>query len=313
MLLPQLFQGERKPWRGILLYGPPGTGKSFIAKAVAKEAGDSTFVSVSSSDLVSKWQGQSERLVKQLFVMARERKPCIIFVDEVDSMCGKRGEGESESSRRIKNEFLVQMGGVGNDMEGILVLGATNMPWQLDMAIRRRFERRVYIALPDQAARDYMFRLRIGKTPHVLTSANFIDLAQRSEGYSGSDITGLVKAAIMEPVRKLTHATHFRKCVVADESGGEDTIWMTPCSPGASGAQELTWQQIEDKSKIKPPLVDMRDMEKALLSTKATVSPADLGIISILTALAYSLHPHRFYFLGFSYIFLNIMLCTRHL
>lgn len=179
---PNLFTGKRSPWKGILLFGPPGTGKTYLAKAVATEA-DSTFLSVSSSDLVSKWMGESERLVKQLFSMARELRPAIIFVDEIDSLCGARGEGESEASRRIKTEFLVQMQGVGNDTRGILVLGATNTPWALDPALRRRFERRIYIPLPDKDARVQMLKIHIGDTPVDLADEDLEKLGEMTEGW----------------------------------------------------------------------------------------------------------------------------------
>jgi len=207
---PQLFTGKRKPWKGILLYGPPGTGKSYLAKAVATEA-DSTFFSISSSDLVSKWLGESEKLVKNLFEMARESKPSIIFIDEIDSLCSSRSDSESESARRIKTEFLVQMNGVGNDTDGVLVLAATNIPWALDAAIRRRFEKRIYIPLPEPTARGKMFQIHLGKTPHKLTNENFKQLGEMTEGYSGSDVSIIVRDAMMQPVRAVQTATHFKR------------------------------------------------------------------------------------------------------
>lgn len=207
---PQLFTGKRKPFKGILLYGPPGTGKSYLAKAVATEA-DSTFFSVSSSDLVSKWQGESERLVRNLFEMARESPGgrAIIFIDEVDSLCGSRSEGESDSARRIKTEFLVQMDGVGKNSVGVLVLGATNVPWELDAAIRRRFEKRVYIPLPEAPARTLMAKLNLGDTPSSMTENDFERLGDITEGASGSDIAVLVKEALMQPLRKCQKAKQF--------------------------------------------------------------------------------------------------------
>ncbi|ORY26358.1 P-loop containing nucleoside triphosphate hydrolase protein [Naematelia encephala] len=270
---PQLFTGKRTPWRGILLYGPPGTGKSFLAKAVATEA-KSTFFSVSSSDLVSKWMGESERLVKQLFTMAREQKPAIIFIDEIDSLTGTRGEGESEASRRIKTEFLVQINGVGNDDTGVLVLGATNIPWQLDPAIKRRFEKRIYIPLPDAPARRKMFELNVGSTPHGLSPHDFSTLADETEGYSGSDIAVIVRDALMQPVRKVLSATHFQEVTVDTPEGPKTKL--TPCSPGAQGAVEKTWTDV-NSDELLEPLLSLRDFEQSIQVNRPTVSQADIG------------------------------------
>ncbi|KFY74807.1 hypothetical protein V499_05197 [Pseudogymnoascus sp. VKM F-103] len=265
---PHLFVGKRQPWKGILMYGPPGTGKSFLAKAVATEA-NSTFFSVSSSDLVSKWMGESERLVKQLFAMARENKPSIIFIDEVDALCGSRDEGQSEASRRIKTEMLVQMDGVGQDSRGVLVLGATNIPWQLDNAIRRRFQRRVHISLPDLPARTKMFELAVGTTPCDLTPADFRKLGELSEGYSGSDISVAVQDALMQPVRKIQMSTHYKK---VDVDGAEK---LTPCSPGDQGAIEMSWTEVDSDALLEPPLL-LKDFIKAVKSSRPTVSQEDI-------------------------------------
>ncbi|KAJ7569998.1 hypothetical protein O6H91_01G103000 [Diphasiastrum complanatum] len=273
---PQFFTGKRRPWRAFLLYGPPGTGKSYLAKAVATEA-DSTFFSISSSDLVSKWMGESEKLVANLFQMARENSPSIIFIDEIDSLCGQRGESnESEASRRIKTELLVQMQGVTNDDQKVLILAATNTPYALDHAVRRRFDKRIYIPLPDLKARQHMFKVHLGDTPNNLTEQDFEDLAKRTEGFSGSDISVCVKDVLFEPVRKTQDAMHFQK--VKNNEGEE--MWM-PCGPRQPGAMQTTMQELATKglaAKILPPPIVKPDFDKVLARQRPTVGKDDLEI-----------------------------------
>ncbi|GJP50475.1 hypothetical protein CLOM_g9606 [Closterium sp. NIES-68] len=278
---PQFFTGKRRPWRAFLLYGPPGTGKSYLAKAVATEA-DSTFFSISSSDLVSKWMGESEKLVANLFQMARESAPSIIFIDEIDSLCGQRGEGnESEASRRIKTEFLVQMQGVGNEDNKVLVLAATNTPYSLDQAVRRRFDKRIYIPLPDVKARQHMFKVHLGDTPYSLSERDFEELAQKTDGFSGSDIAVCVKDVLFEPVRKTQDAMHFKKV-----SKDGDMCYM-PCGPREAGAIQTTMEELAAQGlgeKIVPPPIMKSDFDKVLSRQKPTVSKDDLKIQEKFTA-----------------------------
>lgn len=262
---PQLYTGKRKPFKGILLYGPPGTGKSYLAKALATEA-NSTFFTVSSSDLVSKWLGESQKLVRNLFEMARDNKPAIIFIDEIDSLCKARNDNQSDASAGIVTEFLVQMNGVGKDEDGVLVLAATNIPWAIDAAIRRRLEKRIYIPLPELHARAKMIEIHLGNTPHNLTKADFTELAVLVDGYSGSDINVMVREALMEPVRKVKEATHFRVI----ENGK-----LEPCSPGAVGAQEMSWTEI-DGAKLNEPIITKNDFLAAVARSKPSVGKEDL-------------------------------------
>jgi len=271
------------------LFGPPGTGKSYLAKAVATEA-DSTFFSVSSADLISKWQGESEKLVRNLFELARESEGgrAIIFIDEVDSLCGSRSEGESDSMRRVKTEFLVQMDGVGNSKGQVLVLGATNIPWELDAAIRRRFEKRVYIPLPEAEARTAMVKLNLGDTPNELTEEEFERVGEITKGSSGADIKILVKEALMQPLRRCQRAKQF----YVDSDGSYHPCVKYPncpaCPPKLStdkpgadytcnkcGAMRMSLWDVPPE-KLQAPMVLYDDFKTVMKSSVSSVSPQEL-------------------------------------
>lgn len=203
MLRPDIFTGLRRPPKGILLFGPPGTGKTLIGKCIASQS-KSTFFSISASSLTSKWVGEGEKMVRALFAVAKVEQPSVIFIDEIDSLLTQRSKTEHEASRRMKTEFLVQLDGAATGAEDrILVIGATNRPYELDEAARRRLVKRLYIPLPELEARAQIVRNLLKMEDHDLTEEDIKKIAELSDGYSGADMTNLCKEASMGPIRSI--------------------------------------------------------------------------------------------------------------
>jgi transitional endoplasmic reticulum ATPase len=194
-----------EPLKGLLLYGPPGTGKTLIAKAVATES-EANFISVKGPELISKWVGESEKAIREIFRKARQVAPCIIFFDEIDAIAPVRGfHGDSGVTERMVNQLLTAMDGI-EALHGVIIIGATNRPDILDPALLRtgRFDRLVYVPPPDERTRLEILRIHTAKMP--LKDVNLEEIAKKLELYTGADIAGVVREAALIALRKNINA-----------------------------------------------------------------------------------------------------------
>jgi SpoVK/Ycf46/Vps4 family AAA+-type ATPase len=192
---PELVKLYGKSLRGgLLLYGPPGCGKTFIARAIAGEI-DAKFISVSLADVLDMYIGKSEQNVHELFEIARANAPCVIFLDEVDALGQKRSQMRNSATRGTVNQLLTEMDGMAAGNEGVFVLGATNHPWDVDVALRRpgRFDRMVLVLPPDEPAREAILRYHLKHRP--IANIDTAKLAKRTEGYSGADLAYICESA----------------------------------------------------------------------------------------------------------------------
>ncbi len=192
-----------RPAKGFLLYGPPGTGKTLLAKAVARES-EANFISTRSSDLLSKWYGESEQQISRLFARARQVAPCIIFIDEMDSLVPARGgsAGEPQVTERVVNTILAEMDGI-EDLQSVIVIGATNRPNLIDPALLRpgRLDELIYVSLPDEAGRKHILGIQTKNMP-LARDVNIGELAKRADRFSGADIEDLVRRAGLVALRQ---------------------------------------------------------------------------------------------------------------
>ncbi|MGH9996450.1 MAG: AAA family ATPase, partial [Nitrososphaeraceae archaeon] len=232
-----------KPPKGILLYGPPGTGKTLLAKAVASTS-EANFISIKGPELLSKWVGESEKGVREIFRKARQAAPCIIFFDEIDAIAPKRGGdfGDSHVTERLISQLLTELDGL-EILTNVVVIGATNRPDIVDAALLRpgRFDRLLYVPPPDRDSRIQIIKIHIKKKP-LDDSVDIEKLADQTEGYTGADIASLSSAAVMLALRE--HVSKYKDPKEAEEHKEELKINMTHFEDAMKKIRPLSTQEL---------------------------------------------------------------------
>ncbi|MGX5818929.1 AAA family ATPase [Chitinophaga lutea] len=198
LLHPEMYKAYGKKTGGsILLYGPPGCGKTMIARATAGQV-NARFINVGLNDILDMWIGNSEKNLHRIFEYARKNAPCVLFFDEIDALGASRSDMRQSAGRHLINQFLLELDGVENNNEGILILGATNIPWHLDPAFRRpgRFDRMIFVPPPDQPARSAIFQMKLKGKP--VEQLDYDSLGKATQEFSGADITAVIDLAVEE-------------------------------------------------------------------------------------------------------------------
>jgi transitional endoplasmic reticulum ATPase len=235
-----------RPANGFLLYGPPGTGKTLLAKAVARES-EANFIATKSSDLLSKWYGESEQQVSRLFARARQVAPTVIFIDEIDSLVPQRGGamGEPAVTERVVNTLLAEMDGL-EELRGVVVIGATNQPGLLDPALLRpgRFDELIYVPVPELEGRLQILKIHTAEMP-VTSDVDLERLAEETRGYTGADLEDLVRRAGLEALRKDLQADEVTMAFF------EDALKATRAS--VTPEMEKEYEQIAESLKRESP------------------------------------------------------------
>lgn len=281
---PQMLTDVRKPGCcGLLLYGPPGTGKTLLVQAtIAELLSHSTLCyNFSVYDLLSRLLKNPIQALRAMFKKAQGFKQSAFFIDDIEVL-SQQCEGETDMATCLRTELLQQISYLRTNCNECkcTFVGITNKPWKLanDPSLRQVFEVRVYSPLPESEARSAIFKQQFRAVDHTLSEQQFRLLAERSEGFSGSDIVVVARDACMEPVRKIQTATHFKHIF---GPSAKDSVMtsdhLTPCSADDVGAIEMTWSKIEE-NQLFAPAVNVDDVMKTLTRMKRSVSKEELDM-----------------------------------
>lgn len=253
--IPQLFQGNVNPWHGILLYGPQGSGKTYLAKASSSNANKSTILTVSTNSLIYNYN-----LIQELFDTARSKKPAIILINDIDLLFSQKTVNA--------NEFLNQIDIVNGSKDNIFIIATTNVPWTLDSSVIRRFEKRIFVPLPDFESRKALIKLNINESTSCLNENEIDQISKLTDGYSVADIKSVIKSALLDPVNRLQSAEYFLMY--------NGTIF--PCNPDQPGAVKIKIQDFnaEQLEALGKPVSTFYDFTKACQKVKPLVSLSEL-------------------------------------